>query len=187
MNSKPIVGLAAIALVVIALCGWMFAARTGNKATEPAVIAEWSAYIPAVVCNFLNSDGTNTTLEGSGMLVRGASGDMGIVASADVLSRDGRIANACHGDFQDGTSYTMLPEDIHVDPQLTVDAGFIHLNGDAASRAAALTQKKSMCAGEPIIGSHIVVLGYPHPGCGAALVTCHNRHPSHALLETTAI
>ena len=34
MDSKPIVSIAAVALVAIALSGWMFAAPAGNDANE---------------------------------------------------------------------------------------------------------------------------------------------------------
>jgi hypothetical protein len=108
------------AVVVIVLGGWMLAARAGNETNEPAVIAEWSPIIPAVACNFPNRDGTVTTLVGSGMLVRGASGALGVVASAAVLSPEGKVADACYVTFQDGPSYTILSADIHADPQLTL-------------------------------------------------------------------
>jgi hypothetical protein len=94
--------------------------RAGNETNEPAVIAEWSPIIPAVACNFPNRDGTVTTLVGSGMLVRGASGALGVVASAAVLSPEGKVADACYVTFQDGPSYTILSADIHADPQLTL-------------------------------------------------------------------
>jgi hypothetical protein len=154
-------------IVVVAAVG--FAARTyvwsrGLEAgtSVSAVVDEWGPSVAAVMCSYLNPDGTMVQKVGSGTFVREGTRAY-VLTSAQAVGSDSASAVSCDVEFTNPPgNFIIRPAEISTNLQ-NADVEMLVLP-EASSTALALMSPKTRVCQDAKVGDELVMLGYPFGG-----------------------
>lgn len=128
-----------------------------TPANLPLLIDAWEPYVYELACTFHQEDGTEDTSRGSAHVSSGNE-SIRFITSAHILEEEDQTLEDCELTHpKNDIEITITPSMMVIDDEVDLAYGFV-------PRIIPALPEGRLCSITPVLGDHVVVLGYPSIG-----------------------